>query len=164
MYIILYFVMSDILLVDILLKDLCEYFDADRIVLADIHSYSYKDYDAYDKYFSVKYEYLKDTFSIKDIVKNIPLDVLRLEYPYYKNNIIVCDINKQSTDFKGCVDHLTNINADVIINCFVYFNKSIIGILSVQYTKAKSITCFESLSSQDKNKLNSICNSLSRFL
>ena len=133
------------------LMDLASYFKANRVVVASIHSQSYVDYEAYDKVFSIMYEYCEDTFSISQIVKNIPISILQKEQEFYKNDILV--VNKHSSLLDVCTAHLDKIGTEVIVNYLIRFNKLIVGILSLQYTKAKHIKTYSDLSLEDITKL-----------
>ena len=143
--------MSEANSVKTILVELAQQFNADRIVVASIHSTCVEDLGAYNKVFSVVFEHSNDTFSISSVIKNIPISVLERELAFYKDNILV--VSKNSSFPKKCISHLTNINAEVLINCHIKIDKLIIGVLSLQYTKAKHIKQYNDLTVEDINQI-----------
>lgn len=152
--------MSEANYVKTILIKLAQRFNANRIVVASIHCTSIEDLEAYNKVFSVVFEHLNNTFSISSIIQNIPISVLETELSYYKDNILV--VSKDSNLPEKCISHLTNIDAEVLINCHIKIDKLIVGILSLQYTKAKHIKHYNDLTVEDINQIKYAAN-LSAF-
>lgn len=145
------------------LEDLAIYFKADRVILAEIHAETYIDLEAYNKVFSVTYEYLQDgIFSVKDIIRNIPISILEKEQPYYNNNLLVVNQNNPSLPPR-CLNHLKNIESKTIINCLLRFNTTITGILSIQF-KDSNFFSISDLSEQDINVLIFTAQTLSKYI
>ncbi len=103
--------------------------NADRAIVALFHQ---TNLDCDDILFTVMLEELSEgTKSIYPIVKNIPKNIIDLEF---KNDLdsIVLGIYNENLPSK-CTDHLRQIEANVIINMLLKFNNYYWGILSFQF-------------------------------
>ena len=109
--------------------------NADRVVLAPIHTNDFNDYEVYNKVFSVRHEYIRTNGipSISHLVQNKPISILQLEHDYYKDKFLIIKNNEIDGFPEKCKHHLKILNCHTIINRNVYWLSSIIAILSLQY-------------------------------
>lgn len=131
-----------------ILQEIAIFTKADRCLIANFHSLDILDPFVIhnEKVFSVYKEYCEPNISsVKEIIKNKSLSILRGEFPYYNKEGILF-VRKDSGLPPSCVKHLNKIDTYLLINKLIYFNveeyKTIVGILSLHYCN---------LSKQNKN-------------
>ena len=132
------------------LKDLRMASDADRVVIGIFHNSQKYAFDYHLLKMSVFHESLKDnSFSVKKIIRDIPLSYISEELALYKlnNNKLLFNISNPNMK-PGCKLHLNSINIETICNYLLEYKRTPIGILSFQYktdqsSKYGSISEFE---------------------
>lgn len=115
------------------LQNIKEDFNADRVVVALIHSAGSKNLESYHYLFSIKHEVVSLGMPrIKEYVKNKPLSILLNENKYYENNILF--ISSELNSFPNfCLNHLGKLQITTLINRYIFFEDIIIGLFSIQY-------------------------------
>jgi hypothetical protein len=118
----------------LLKKSLIE-LDCDRTLLAKIHPFDLhenKNVLVFSSIFEELKNY-KNLGSIKEYVKNIPYNVLQLEFGDDKDFIVVANKLEVNPEEIKCIDHLDKLGCEVIINQLLYSEDYVWGILSFQY-------------------------------
>lgn len=112
--------------------------EADRVVIAFIHpklnleSKTEEGFNIIETVFSIHHEYCREgTKSIKNIVKDKPISILKLESKNIEQNIMFAKCTPWLPS--KCSRHFHNIGCEVIINQFINSHYYTLGIFSMQY-------------------------------
>lgn len=138
--------------------------NADRSLVALFHQ---SDFESNDVVFTVMIEELsKGTKSIYPIVKNIPKNIIDLEFNSGLDSIVV--VNYELGLPSKCTNHLKNIEAKTMINLLLKLNGYYWGILSFQwvnsYLNIKEKELPKALSDQLNQYRNCIHNLLENYV
>lgn len=117
-----------------ILNKIREDFNADRLVLAKIHTGSPQGLGPYLYYFSIQHEIRKDESikKIKPFVQYKPVSILELEHSNYESDILFT--SKELEEYPLlCNNHLKRIETSTLINFYIYYHNLIIGLVSLQY-------------------------------
>lgn len=120
------------------IKDLKQQLNADRVLIAKIHSAGIEGLAIYEFLFSIVFEDLSpDVKSVGSLIQRKPISILCKEHSSYKKNLLYVDI----TQWKGhdlCKSHFRQLDIECFINRYLFIDKVLAGILSFHYTERKS--------------------------
>lgn len=127
------------------IKNFKKEFNADRLLIAQIHSAGIKGPSMYEFLFSIVFEELNpDIKSVGSMIQRKPISILCKEHSSYKEDLLFVDITKwEERDL--CKSHFKQLDIECFINRYLFIDNTLAGILSFHYIKKEScpFTSFE---------------------
>ena len=120
------------------LNAMCQNLNADRAMVAKIHGTTDKEgYISNDSAFSIMFEHCaNNVISVKPLIQNIPVSVLKLEFGEDIDGIVVGDL--KYAPHEKCTSHLKKLRVTVIINQLLRVEDYVWGVLSLHFKNRPS--------------------------